>query len=65
MIATAVLLAMALDLTSLHPAILADAQRRSGSCHWIRVVHSEAVTWRWLAGCPGRDGYTQALIRAI
>jgi hypothetical protein len=68
MIATAVLLAMALDLTSLHPAILADAQRRSGvGADRIRVVHSEAVTWRdGSLGCPepGRL-YTQALIEAI
>jgi hypothetical protein len=30
MITTAVLLAMALDMTSLHQEVLADAQRRSG-----------------------------------
>ena len=66
MITTAVLLAMALDMTSLHQEVLADAQRRSGvDAGRIRVVHSEAVTWRdGSLGCPepGRM-YTQALIR--
>ena len=66
MITTTVLLAMALDLTSLHHAVLADAQRRSRvDPDRIRVVHSEAVTWRdGSLGCPEPGKmYTQALIR--
>jgi len=66
MIATAVLLAMTLDMTSLHQEVLADAGRRSGiAVDRIRVVQSDAVTWRdGSLGCPepGRM-YTQALIR--
>ena len=66
MIATTVLLAMALEMTPLHEAVLADARQRSGAGpDRVRVVQSEAVTWRdGSLGCPepGRM-YTQALIR--
>ena len=62
----ALLLAMTLDMTSLHQEVLADAERRSGvDSGRIRVVQSESVTWRdGSLGCPepGRL-YTQALIR--
>ena len=66
MITTALLLAMAVDLPSLHRDILADAQQRSQiEPAQVRVVQSEAVTWRdGSLGCPepGRM-YTQALVK--
>ena len=65
MIATILLLAMALEPTSIHHEVLADARSRSGvDPQRVRVVHSESVTWRdGSLGCPepGRM-YTQALI---
>ena len=66
MIPAAFVLAMALDLTSLHQDVLDDARKRSAvDRERVRVVHSERVTWRdGSLGCPepGRM-YTQALIR--
>jgi len=66
MIATTLVLAMTLDMASLHREVIADAGRRSGvDSGRILVVQSQAVTWRdGSLGCPepGRM-YTQALIR--
>jgi len=66
MIATTLVLAMTLDMASLHREVIADAGRRSGvDSGRIHVVQSQAVTWRdGSLGCPepGRM-YTQALIR--
>ena len=56
---------MALDMTPLHEAVLADARQRSGvGPDQVRVVQSEAVTWPdGSMGCPAPDRmYTQALV---
>jgi len=66
MLASAALFAMAVDLSSIQSAVLADAQQRSRvETQQPRILRSDAVIWPdGSLGCPepGRM-YTQALVK--